>query len=363
MIISDLEFYPLEIESGLGDQPIRTVVLRLSTYSGLDGWGEAAMPWRLSESVPRRDALLPILVGRSVFDIVELAELEALKEPALRSAIESACWDLIGKTAKQPICRLLGGEYRHRAPVVVPLPDAPSDALPLLAREWAAQGFHWQTIPCTGELEADVQRIESIADAAGERVEFRLDGRCQYDMETARDLCREIESRGIQLFYDPLKKPHADPLPSNTGNASAIADLISLGRQIDVPLGAARTIGGPSDVLVAVRTEGVSGIAIEPQRVGGLLAALQCANVAHAAGIRAALGGAATLGIAAAARLQLAACTPAFSLGNISTYVQLPEDVLVEPLEIVDGLIAVPLGPGIGVEVDRDKLERLARSA
>jgi len=65
-----------------------------------------------------------------------------------------------------------------------------------------------------------------------------------------------------------------------------------------------------------------------------------------------------SLGIATAAMLQLAAATVAFSGSNECGHHQLHDDLLTEPLEIVDGMIAVPQAPGLGIEVDRAKVER-----
>ena len=65
-----------------------------------------------------------------------------------------------------------------------------------------------------------------------------------------------------------------------------------------------------------------------------------------------------SLGIGMAAMLQLAAATPVFSHCHQCAYHHLRDDLLSEPLEIVDGMIAVPQGPGLGVDVDRAKLER-----
>ena len=85
-----------------------------------------------------------------------------------------------------------------------------------------------------------------------------------------------------------------------------------------------------------------------------------CAAVAAAGGIFALLGGPPTLGIAAAAMLHLAAATPTLSGCNESAYHQLQDDVLTEPLQLDDGMMTVPQGPGFGVEVDRAKIERHA---
>jgi glucarate dehydratase len=92
--------------------------------------------------------------------------------------------------------------------------------------------------------------------------------------------------------------------------------------------------------------------------VGGIAPARRAAAIAQAAGVSASLGGGPSVGLAAAAMLQLAASTPAFSGCNECAYHQLQDDVLVHPLEIVDGMITAPRAPGLGVEVDRSKVER-----
>ena len=80
--------------------------------------------------------------------------------------------------------------------------------------------------------------------------------------------------------------------------------------------------------------------------------------MADAAGIQALLGGGPCLGIATAAMLHLAAATPALKNPIPCDYHQIQDDVLAEPLEVVDGMIAVPQAPGLGVEVDRAKVEQ-----
>ena len=97
---------------------------------------------------------------------------------------------------------------------------------------------------------------------------------------------------------------------------------------------------------------------VDLQLVGGIARARRCAAIAEAAGLSASLGGGLSVGVGAAAMLQLAASTPAFSGCNECAYHQLQDDVLCTPLEILDGMITVPLAPGLGVEVDRAKVER-----
>ena len=370
MIISDLEFYLVEIACDGQAAPLSSLLVRLSTDAGLEGWGEAQLKWRASELGPRRDAILPVLAGRSVFDIEELLELEALTTAPLRSALEMASWDLVGKRARQPLCHLFGGAYRQRIPVAVRLTAAgPTDhasgptfgwcparsvpgfaAVPdgrpaQLARELAEQGFHSQILTSSADPERDRQTLEAVRRAAGERVELRFDAAANYDIETARELSADLEADALEFMLDPLQ-------------AGDLDEIASLRRQTSVPLAVWRSIRGPADVLALVRSGAAPFVAVDLGLVGGLLRARECAAIAQAAGVSASLGGGASAGIGAAAMLQLAASTPAFSNANECGYPQLQDDLLTQPLEILDGMITVPQAPGLGVTIDRAKVER-----
>jgi len=345
MKIADIEFCLVQIECDLQELPVRSLLVRLATDSGLEGWGEAQAVWRAEELAARHDVLLPVLAGRSVFDIEELLTLEALREAPLRCALEMASWDLVGRAAGEPLCHLFGGGYRQWIPVAVRLAGQSAHRVAHLARELAEQGFHSQIITSSARPEKDRRMVAEIRDSAGDRVQLRLDGAAYYDVETARDLCTEIEGYGLQFFLDPLE-------------ASDLYTVASLARQTTVPLAVRRAIHRPPDVLAMVRCGAVPFVVVDLQQVGGMVPARKCAAVAEAAGLVASLAGGPSLGVGTAAMLHLAASTPTLASGNECTYSQLEDDLLTEPLEIVDGMIAVPQGPGLGVEVDRAKIEQ-----
>lgn len=345
MEINDLEFYLVEIGRNEPGRPVRSLLVRLLTDEGLEGWGESSLAWRAAELAPRRDALLPVLAGRSIFDIEELHVLEALANPQLRAAVEMAFWDLAGRAAGQPLCRLLGGEYRRRIPVAVRLADGTPRRMARVARTLAEHGFHAQIVASGGRIEDDVAALAAVREALGDRAELRLDAMARFDVETARDLCAALEYAGVRFVLDPLGTRELYP-------------VASLGRQTGVPLAVGRAIGGPADVLALVRCGAARFVVVDPEQVGGIVPARKCAAVAEAGGVAAVLRGGPSLGIATAAMLHLAAATPAFENCNECAVDQLHDDVLAEPLEIGDGMIAVPQGPGLGVQLDRAKMER-----
>ncbi len=349
MILSELELYLVEIAAVPAAPPVRNLVVRLATADGREGWGETSIDWQAEELPARRDALFLALAGRSVFEIEELLGLSILRHAPLRAAVEMACWDLVGRLAGQPLCHLFGGSYRRRVPVSVRVAGPAPRRVAELARELAEQGFHGQTIACTGRLEQDLETLTAVRQMLPGRTELRLDGGAGYDFDTAWELCLRLEGEGIQFLLDPLKSPD-------------LTQTASLRRQTSVPLAAGRPIRAPADVLAVLRCGAVPHVVIDLRQVGGLSAARRCAAVAQAGGLGASLACGPSLGIALAAMLQLAAATPAFSDRNECAPAHLQDHLLVEPLQIFEGLLPVPQGPGLGIEIDRAKLDRYPRA-
>ena len=196
MKIADLDFYLLDPAGGSADSPDRTLLVRVATADGREGWGESHTVWRASELAPRRESLLPILAGRAVADVEELLEMEALAPPALRAAIEMACWDLIGRLARQPLCRMWGGEYRPRVPLAMRLPEAPVKRAAQLSREFDERGFHTQVVVLAGNLDEDLTVVNAVREATPGRVKLRIDAGGRFSVDDARELCRQSGAHG-----------------------------------------------------------------------------------------------------------------------------------------------------------------------
>jgi glucarate dehydratase len=345
MRIADLEFYLVEVPRTGQLAPVRSLLVRLSTDDGAEGWGEGAVSWRPSELLPRRDFILPSLAGRSIFDVEELHAVEALANPPLRAAVEMACWDLVGKIAGQPLCRLWGGEYRQRIPVAARLTGRWPARLAWMARELSGHGYLAQIIELTGEAALDRQILNDVREAAGDSVQLRIDAQAKMTSDAARNFCREIEGQPVQCLIDPLTTHEMQP-------------IAALARQTSVPLGIWRAVRSPADLLNLVRCDAAQHTVIDPEPLGGISAARACVQVGAAAGLTLMLASRPTLGLATAAMLHLAAATPSLTAAHETSYHRLSGDVLSEPLTISDGMMTLPQCAGLGVEVDRGKIEQ-----
>ena len=342
MHISDLELFVVELPGSGG--AVRSLVVRLATDTGLEGWGETRKAWRAGELTARRGALLSVLAGREVFDVESILALDALADRALACGLEMALWDLIARAAGQPVCHLFGGGYRRRVPLSVRLPAGAPETVANWSRAFSAQAVQSQMIASSGSLQADLKLLAAVREACGDRVQFRFDARGQYDLPLARQLCAALEPDSVQFVRDVLPREQSERLVA----------LRSVSR---VPLGVCSGIERPEDIFRLACLDAVTFVVVDPVQVGGLLRARQCAAVAEAAGLAASLSIEGTSGLALAASLQLAAATPSFISGHECSYPKLQDDILLEPLRIVDGMLAVPSAPGLGVEVDRDKLD------
>lgn len=349
MIIRDLEFQLIRVPNERGYARDRLVLVRLIFDADLEGLGEAALPWRVTESGPRRDFLLPILAGRNVFDIAELLELEPLYPRALKAAVETACWDALGRAAGQPIARLLGGVYRQRIPCSLRLQSEAQEDLAAETRRAIEAGYASLILVGSGYVENDVRRLKAVRAAAGPHVSLRFDAAALFDLPSAVRLARELEAFESLLIIDPLRRAGWDL-------------YYQLHRGVDVPIAACRQITAPADVFAAARAAAVDHVIVDPARVGGILRARDCVTVAEAANLGCSLSCALSLGIQSAAALQLASALPALTVGHDLPSPQAVNASVVRGLKMSDGMFEVPLGPGLGIEVDREEIDGLAVS-
>ena len=118
MKIRDVEFHIVRIGCGDGGSPARSVLACLTSDSGEEGWGEAALPWRLDELAARRDALLPSLEGRSIFEVEELVTLDAVDTDMSKETAEKAVDLVFESTSPFVTIEFQGGEPLVNFPVV-----------------------------------------------------------------------------------------------------------------------------------------------------------------------------------------------------------------------------------------------------
>lgn len=340
---------------------LNAVLVTVTADDGTTGYGEACA--RGGTSVTKAvvdDLLAPVLVGRDPFQIEATWEdmyatlrtrghsrgflIEAM------SGVDIALWDLVGRSLDLPISRLMLGAGRTALPAYASsiLLDEPA-VMADEAGRLQAEGYRAIKVKISGDLADDVARIEAIRRRVGPSVRLMLDANSGFDPAGAISLAREAERLGIYWLEEPI---FLDDLPGYRRIRRSVDMRIALGEGEFTPGGFRELVtGGLVDVLQPNVT-----------RAGGVTGVRRIAALAQAFGLPVAPHTGASGPICMAATLQLAAALPNFLIHEFM-YLENPfEAFFTTPLpRPARGVIEVPQGAGLGVEVHPESPARFSR--
>ena len=348
-------------------------IVEVVTDEGVSGWGEALcqglQPPGVAAGVVRHafapllagaDPLKPEVLWHRLYNQSRDYGLKGAVIGAL-SAIDIALWDILGKTLERPIHALLGGAFRLR---VQPYATGfyrvgGRGEARRLAEEAArhyANGFRSMKIQLGFGVDDDVAVMRAVRDAvpAGE-VTFMIDTNHAYGVADAIALGRALEDYRLRWYEEPVVQED-------------IEGYREVRRAVGCPIAGGEnefTLFGFRD-LVGARAIDVAQPDIAA--AGGFTACRHIAAIAHAHGVAvnphvwgSAIGQAASLHLIATlpvAHPSLFAKEPVFEYDQ--SLHPFRRQLVKRPIELRDGLIDVPDGPGLGIEVDRAVLERYA---
>jgi L-alanine-DL-glutamate epimerase-like enolase superfamily enzyme len=325
---------------GTGSLGAAGLIVKVETDTDVVGWGEGTGRFETDPNT--------ILAGKDVANIegaISAMEAAGISRGPM-SGIEMALWDAIGKGADLPVCKLLGGVVREEVDFCACMGlKAPSESA-ATAREYIDRwGFRFLKTKAGDDPQQDLQIAEAIQTAVGDEAILRPDANNGYSLEDAETTLRKLKDIGVRYFEDPCSSEHLDTL---------IRFRTEIGMGILVNMG----VGTADTVLTLLANEGADIIMPDTPAAGGMLRVKKVATVAEAYGVPCLMHCSHDLGLKTAAITHVAASTPNFSGPNDTCYHGLTDDVLAEPLKFENGRIRVPLGPGLGVEVDEAKIER-----
>ncbi|MDA8290735.1 MAG: mandelate racemase [Actinomycetota bacterium] len=350
----------------------RHAIVELRTDVGIVGWGEApaGATWggaamRYYGETPEtvchlvEDYLAPALVGQDPADIGPIHRLmdKAVKgHPYAKAAVDIACYDAAGKALGVNVATLLGGRQRAGVEVAHSLGIMPVDRCLEEAEQAVGEGA--RTIKCKTGLdpERDVTLVAELRRRVGDGVRIRVDANEGYrSVAEAVRTTRAQEDYGLFLCEQPL------------AGARALAQVAA---RIDTPVMADESAWTVEDILEIHALGAASVISCYVTKPGGLYRARQQAELAERLGIACDVGGSIETGIGNAANLALATALvdvlpsvcpvskPAGADGPAIAGVYYSDDLVTEPFAFAEGTVMAPLGPGLGIEVDREKLKR-----
>ena len=266
------------------------------------------------------------------------------------SAIDMALWDIAGKAAGRPIADLLEGrrldEVRVYASEVMPWT---ADEVRRIAERAASAGYLALKLgwgPLGRSLKGDVELIEAARATLGTERALMIDGGRAYTVKQALELLRHVEEQDLYWFEEALQP---DDLHGYRRLADAAAVRIAAG-EADSGIGPFRALveQGHLDVLQP-----------DVARCGGFTVARQIADLARSTSVEV-VPHCFSTGVLVAASLHFVAILdrPTWSEFSVADS-PLVNGILTTPFQLRDGTLAVPTGPGLGVELDEDMVERM----
>lgn len=327
------------------------VLLRLRTDTGLEGLGDAVpLSLRGGAGLARVHGELAAacaeLRGATVEPGLEwarrlTAELGGSASPPARAALETALGDLASRAAERPLWRLLGAEraqpVRVNATLVAGIPETVASA----AAEAARSGYSTVKLKLGLDPGADVRTVKEVRAAVGPGFEIRIDANEGWDEATAIELLGRIGSARIELCEQPVAGLEAMRRVRRASGARLAAD---------------ESVVDVASAEQAVAESACDAATVKLSKVGGLSAALAIAELLPTY-LSSALDGPA--GIAAAAHAaQALPGGPASIAHGLATQALFSGTVARRGCELSGGLLLLPEGHGLGVELDELALER-----
>lgn len=321
------------------------LLVRLETDNGLVGWGETPDDWigKSFEGTPE-ERLRSQVLGRDPFDLEGWCAENTLGS-YLASGVEMAMWDLIGKATKQPLYKLLGGAVRKKIELAACMGIRPYAEAKAIAQQYLEQGFTTMKTKAGRRPEEDLDMVRGIRDGVGDKLKLRIDPNQGYAPEAAFPLARDLEKYHLEYFEQPMP-------------FSCIGEAARLRRQTTTPIALNESVTTLEIVLQILQLRAADVILPDTYQCAGILGVKKVAALCEAAQVPCVFHCAHDLGLKTAAMLHVVASTPIFTLANDCTYYGLEDDIIAPLHQIERGYLAVPEGPGLGVNVDEQKVAR-----
>lgn len=355
---------PLKPEFAIrsGRQGAHTVspflLVKVHTDEGLIGIGEASCTPRWSGEDQVTGAHLihtylePLLVGEDPTDVEELTKKFRLAFAGnyfTKAAVEMALWDIAGKAEGLPLFEMLGGKVRE----FVPTKWSVSGVEPVQAAgiaQWAvAQGFKAMKVKVGVEPEGDVARVKAVREATGPDIKLGVDANGGWTPVVAIATIKRLCESGIYFAEQPISPEQS-------------AQLAEVRRSIPIPVIADESIFSLTDARMLAALNGADVFSIYVGKAGGIVEAMKIAHFAMREELKCTVGSNLELGVGSAAMVHLALASRGIAAEEFPCDIIGPlfyeDDIVREPLPIKAGEARANDKPGLGVELDEEKVER-----
>lgn len=335
------------------------VLIRITASDGTVGWGESVPVPRWSYETLEGAVttieryLTPVLVGRNVFDLKgiheamnrEIANSFSTGAPITKSGIDIALHDLIGKVTGRNIAELWGRAPGKELVLSWTLNPRTLDELEPLIEKGRERGFENFNVKVAPDTKFDLEMCRKLKAMVPDGFLW-ADANGGYDLATALEVAPRLADAGVAVLEQPL--------PSNR-----LTGYQELKRQGALPIILDEGVVSPTDLLEFIKLGCCDGAALKPARCGGLVSAAQQVEILENQGLLFLGSGLTDPDVSLAASLILYGAYGLKYPAALNGPQFLGASVLKNPFVPQGGKVAIPQGPGLGIEIDEEKLRNL----
>lgn len=331
------------------------VLVRVRTDDGVVGVAEAPpRPFTYGETQAGIIAVIdtvfaPLVVGLTLLEREKMQGRLArtVGNPTAKAALDMAVWDALGKTLELPVTELLGG-FSDRMRVSHMLgfdtPAAMVAEAEKIVDRYGIRTFKVKVGRRPIELDTDV--VRALRERFGGTVELYVDGNRGWTASEARRAMREMSDLDL-LFAEEL-----NPADDVLGRRWLV-------QQLEVPFVADESAPTPADVTREVLGGSATAVSIKTARTG-FTGSRRVHHLAEGLGVEVVIGNQidGQIGTACAVAFGAAYELTSRRAGELSNFLDMSDDLLTVPLQISGGQLVVPSGPGLGIDIDEERLDR-----
>lgn len=340
------------------------LLVEIECDNGLIGWGECLGPAQMNATIV--SAYRSRLLGKSPLktELIWLDLYHTYRDQGQRglsitalSGIDIALWDIKGKYFNVSVSTLMGGHFRDSVKCyatgsfqrdgVNRIEDVVSEA-----QRYKIEGFHATKIKIGFDLEQDLELIRSVREAVGPGMRLMIDANHGYQIDEAIELGNRAHRYGIDWFEEPI-------VPEWLDGYREVKD------KQPIPVAGGETWNSRWGMLEPIRQQLVSIIQPDVCGVGGFSEFKRVVDMAQTFGVRVVphvWGTAVQLAASLQAHATIAPSPvrpsplePIFEFDRTENPFR--QAIVKTPLEHVNGIIDIPMGPGLGIEINYDALE------
>lgn len=366
--ITDIKAFPL---SARIEKPIKTAtftyqtkdvaIVEVQTDEGITGVGEC-----FSRFVPEATKQIvekgfrPMLIGEDPLDTEVLwRKMYSVMRPRGHSrgyvveaisGIDTALWDIKGKSLSLPLYKLLGGSYRERVKVYASsIMLGETEEVVQQAKKLVEDGFEAVKMKIGYGVDKDAVKVEAVRRAIGDDVALMVDANCAYSVSSAIKVGRKLEDLDVSWLEEPIP-------PENIEGYTQVSGAL------DLPIAAGESLFTRYDFRDIITRHAVDIIQPAIARTGGVSEAKKIIDLASAYDVPVAPFTGLCSAVGLAATLHLSSSTPDFLAQELEVLPNpLREDLLMERIDLPrNSFLDVPKKPGLGIEINGESLRRYA---